>query len=181
VTGTLAAGYFGGGTNSSLANFGARGDFDLQVLWELKNLGMGNHALVKERRAENEVALLQLFQLQDRIAAEVVQAHAQAQESAARLHEAETGLTYAADSLQKNFEGLGQTRRAGEAVLLVIRPQEVVAAVQALAQAYSDFYAAAADHAIAQFRLYRALGQPAQALACEPSAVLPLPAVPAAP
>jgi hypothetical protein len=38
----------------------------------------------------------------------------------------------------------------------------VVAAVQALGQAYSDYYAAVADYNRGQFRLYRALGQPAQ-------------------
>jgi len=37
--------------------------------------------------------------------------------------------------------------------------------VQALAQAYTDFYAAVADYNRAQFRLYRALGHPAQCLA----------------
>jgi len=36
--------------------------------------------------------------------------------------------------------------------------------VQALAQAYLDYYGAVADANRAQFRLYRALGQPAQAL-----------------
>jgi hypothetical protein len=50
-------------------------------------------------------------------------------------------------------------------ILLAIRPQEVVAAIQALAQAYNDYYGAVADYNRAQFRLYRALRQPAQALA----------------
>ena len=39
-----------------------------------------------------------------------------------------------------------------------------VAAVQALAQAYGDYYAAVADYNRAQFRLYRALGRPAEAV-----------------
>ncbi|HEV8004017.1 MAG TPA: TolC family protein, partial [Planctomycetaceae bacterium] len=43
VTGTLAGGFYGGGTNDSMSNFGARLDLDLQVLWELKELGFGNH------------------------------------------------------------------------------------------------------------------------------------------
>jgi hypothetical protein len=37
--------------------------------------------------------------------------------------------------------------------------------VQALAQAYNDYYGAVADYDRSQFRLYRALGHPAQALA----------------
>jgi hypothetical protein len=46
----------------------------------------------------------------------------------------------------------------------VVRPQEVVAAVQALGQANADFHAAVADFNRAQFRLYRALGHPPAAL-----------------
>jgi hypothetical protein len=66
--------------------------------------------------------------------------------------------------VQKNFVGLGQTRGAGNLLQLVIRPQEAVAAVQALAVAYADYYATVADYNRGQFRLYRALGAPAQAL-----------------
>ncbi|WP_168219077.1 hypothetical protein [Limnoglobus roseus] len=54
-------------------------------------------------------------------------------------------------------------------MLLVFRPLEAVAAVTALDQAYRDYYQTVADHNRAQFRLYRVLGQPAQAL-CEPTA-----------
>jgi outer membrane protein TolC len=164
--GTLAGGYFGGGRNDDLSNFGARSDFDIQLLWELQNLGFGNQALVRERRAENHVALLELFRIQDRVAAEVAQAYALVQSAASRLGKAENGLKDAVDSANKNFAGLGQTRSAGgQAIILVIRPQEVVAAIQALALAYNDYYGAVADFNRAQFRLYRALGQPAQVLA----------------
>jgi outer membrane protein TolC len=162
VTGTLAGGTFGGGLNDSLNHFGARGDFDLQLLWEFQNLGFGNRARVAEQRAEHQLALLEAFRLQDRVAAEVVQAHAQVVSAAERSRDAEQGLKDALDSVEKNFEGLGQTKRAGNLVLLVVRPAEAVAAVQALATAYNDYYAATADFNRAQFRLYRALGQPAQ-------------------
>ena len=166
--GTLAGGYFGGGMNDKLSNFGARSDFDIQVLWEIQNLGFGNRALVDQRRAENRLSVLDLFRLQDQVAAEVAQAYAQARSAASRLGKAERGLQDAALSANKNFEGLGQTKTAGgKVIVLVIRPQEVVAAIQALAQAYNDYYGAGADYNRAQFRLYRALGQPAQALAAE--------------
>jgi outer membrane protein TolC len=165
VTGTLAGGAFGGGLNDQLSNFGARSDFDLQVLWELQNLGFGNRARVNERRAEHQLSLLEQFRIQDRVAAEVVQAHAQARTAAVRVQEAEIEVRNAVDSAEKNLEGLGQTRGAGNLILLVIRPQEAVAAVQALGQAYTDYYEAVADFNRAQFRLYRALGQPARLLA----------------
>ena len=170
VTGTLAGGLFGGGVNDDLGNFGARSDFDVQVLWELRNLGLGNRALVQQRRTENQLALLELFRTEDRIAAEVAQADAEARSAAARMDEAEAELREAVASAEKNLQGLGQTKAAGGVLILVIRPQEVVAAIQALAQAYTDFYAAVADYGRAQFRLYHALGQPAQAVAGEGAA-----------
>lgn len=167
VTGTLAGGLFGGGLNDDLSKFGGRFDLDLQVLWKVDNLGFGNQAAVRQRRAENQAAIFELFRTQDRIAGEVAQAYAQAQSAAARAKDAEEELRDALDSVNKNLEGLGQTRTAGNVLILVVRPQEVVAAVQALSLAYSDYYGAIADYNRAQFRLYHALGNPAQALTAE--------------
>lgn len=168
-TGTLAGGYFGGGFNDKLRDFSARSDFDIQVLWELQNLGLGNRARVKERRSENQLAMLELFRLQDRVAAEVVRAYAQVESALARVTDAESGLKDAVESADKNFQGLGQTKRlGGDLLLLVIRPQEVVAAIQALALAFNDYFGAVNDYNRAQFRLYRALGQPAQCVRVNP-------------
>src|SRR5262249_39770387 len=129
------------------------------------NLGLGNHALVRQREAENRLALLELFRTQDLVAAEVARAYAQAQSAAGRLSDAEAELQDAADSATRNMQGIGQTLDSGKVLVLAIRPQEVVAAIQALSQAYVDYYAAVADYDRAQFRLYHALGHPAQALA----------------
>jgi outer membrane protein TolC len=167
--GTLGAGLFGGGRNAYVGDFNGRVDIDLQVLWELQNLGFGNRARVQVQRAENQAALIDLFRVQDRVAAEVAQAYAEAQAAAARVTEAEVGLGEAIDSVEKNFEGLRQTRRIGEVVLLVVRPQEALASVQALTLAYNDYYGTVADYDRAQFRLYRAVGQPAQCLLDDPA------------
>ncbi len=165
VTGTLAYGTFGGGPNDRLGSFGSRMDIDLQVLWEFQNLGFGNKARVGERRAEYEAATLELFRTQDRVAAEVATAYAQAKAAADRMALAGPALKDAVDLVERSLEGLGQTRRVGDVLVLIVRPQEVVAAVQALGQANADFHAAVADYNRAQFRLYRALGHPAAALA----------------
>ncbi len=164
VTGTLGVGYFGGGANSSFSNGGIRSDFDLQVLWQLNNLGFGNQALVHQREAENRLAVVDLFRIQDRVAAEVAQAYAQAQQAARRVGVAERGLRSAMLSADKNLAALSQTKGVGAQMVTLVRPQEVVAAIQALGQAYADYYGAVADVNRAQFRLYRALGQPAQCL-----------------
>jgi outer membrane protein TolC len=161
----LAGGVFGGGENSTISNFSARSDWEVQLVWELQNLGLGNRARVRERRAEYEAALIDVFRIQDRVAAEVAQAFAQVQSARDRQVDAATGLREAQDTLAKSIEGMSQTRRAGDVTILIVRPSEAVQAVQALAQAYADFYAAVADYNRAQFRLYRALGHPAQCLA----------------
>jgi outer membrane protein TolC len=168
VTGTLAAGIFGGGPNSFIGNGGLRSDVDVQLLWQLDNLGFGNLARVHLREAENRLAVIDLFRTQDRVAAEVAQAYAQAQLADRRVAFAEQGVRAAAESAERNLLAMRQTKAVAEKgvpqLALVVRPQEVVASVQALAQAYADYYAAVGDANRAQFRLYRALGHPARCL-----------------
>jgi outer membrane protein TolC len=164
-SGTLGYGVFGGSGSGTASTFGSRFDVDLQLLWEFQAFGLTNRARVDERRAEHAAALLELFRTQDLIAAQVVRAFAEVRSSAERLNEAEPALREAVEVANRSIEGLGQTRRVGDALVLVVRPQEAVAAVQAFAQANVDFSAAVADYNRAQFRLYRALGHPAQCLA----------------
>jgi outer membrane protein TolC len=160
--GTLGAGAFGGGRHDELRDFGARSDFDIQVIWELQNLGFRNWALVRERRSEYQLALLESLRLQDRVAADVVQAYDQGQGAASRVREAERGLKDAVYSVTENLKSVSEPKRVGNLDVPVIRPQEATAAIQALVKAYFDYYGAVADFNRAQFRLYRALGQPAQ-------------------
>jgi outer membrane protein TolC len=182
VTGTLAGGVFGGGPNDRIANGGFRGDLDFQILWQLDNLGFGNHSRIRQRQAENRLSIIDLFRLQDRVAAEVAQAYAQAQTAARRADLAEKGLRAALASADKNLVALGQTKQTGGVVQTLVRPQEAVAAVQALGQAYIDYYGAVADYDRAQFRLYRAMGHPVQALAGSATNCSPIrPAAGAAP
>jgi outer membrane protein TolC len=159
--GTLSTGVFGGGLDSRVDHLGTRNSYDVQVLWELEGLGFGNRAAVREREAENRGAILELLRTQDRVAADVVQAHSQATRSAARVKLAADGLTEAAQTVKTHLDAINQTRRVGDTLVLIFRPQEAVAAVQALDQAYRDYFGAVADANRAQFRLYRALGHPA--------------------
>src|SRR5262249_56476091 len=126
------------------------------------------------------------FRTQDRVAAEVTQAHAQLVSAAKRVGRTELELRNAAESANLNYAGSKNTRRIGNVDVLVIRPQEVLQSVQAVAQAYSDYYGAVADYNRAQFRLYRAIGRPAQQLAgdggaCPAPAPTPLPRAARAP
>jgi outer membrane protein TolC len=166
----LAGGYFGGGRNDFVGNFGPRFSVDIQAVWEVQNLGLGNRAVTREREAEQREALLRLTRTQEMVAAEVVQAHAQLRRSTNRLKAAEDGVANAVETAEKNLKGLVPGKRVGDQLVLVFRPQEAVAAVAALDQAYRDYYSAVGDQNRAQFRLYRALGHPAQSLASTPTA-----------
>ena len=110
----LAGGYFGGGVNDFVGNFGGRFSVDLQAVWEFQNLGFGNRASVREREAESRQALLQLLRTQDRVTAEVVQAHAQVRRAANRVKAAEEGVANAAETAEKNLQGLVPGKRVGD-------------------------------------------------------------------
>ncbi len=159
--GTLGAGVFGGGANESISKFGVRIDYDVQLVWQLDNLGFGYKAKVAEKRSDHEVSQLEFARLQDRIVAEVGTALAQVRSAEARATSAEGELKEALNSAEKNFASLKEMEKIGKLVVLVVRPQEAVASVQALGQAYFDYYGSIADFNRAQFRLYRALGNPA--------------------
>ena len=98
------------------------------------------------------------------MAAEVAQAHARSQEASLRLKLAEKGIQLAVESTDKNFIAFSQVKRVGEVNQMVVRPLEVIASLQTLAQSYVDYYTALADYNRSQFQLYRALGYPAQYL-----------------
>ncbi len=56
---SMAFGAFGGGSGSQLNNFGVRSDWEVQAMWELRNLGLGNLASVRRRQAEYSVAQME--------------------------------------------------------------------------------------------------------------------------
>jgi hypothetical protein len=124
--------------------------------------------LVHERQGEQRQAMVELFRIQDQVAAEVAQAYAQAEAAEARIKQAEYGLAAAEISFDGNLKGLSETVRAGDQLQLVIRPQEVTAALLQLQQAYNNYYTSINDYNRAEFRLYHALGYPAQRLTHSP-------------
>lgn len=171
----IAGGLYGGGINDDMQNFGTRFSINLQAVWEFQNLGFGNQALVRERQAEQRRALLELQRVQELIMAEITQAHAQLVRASKRVTIAEEGITHAIATADKNLEGLGQTKRLGEQLVLIFRPQEAVASVSALDLSYREYYQAVADHNRAQFRLYRAIGHSGSDLCLTPQTPKPLP------
>ena len=66
------------------------------------------------------------------MAADVTRAQARLQSAAARVSQADRALRTAIITFNGNFEGLQQTTRFGDVLVLVNRPQEVVFALQLL-------------------------------------------------
>jgi len=172
----IQAGIFGIGPNNKLNQWTGRDDVSLQVMWELEACGIGNLARIKEQRGEQSRAIIELFKVQDRVAADVTRAQARLQSAAARVGQADRTLRASVIAFNGNYDGLQQTTRFGDVLVLVFRPQEVVFALQRMKTAFDEYFTTVAEYNRAQFELFRALGYPARELAAlrPPGDLLPV-------
>jgi outer membrane protein TolC len=176
TTGLLAAGNFSAGANQLLNSNGSRMDIEVAAVWELQNAGAGNVGLIRQRKAEQDLAAIELNRIVFRVKSDVAQAVARFQTARIRVVETEEGVRQAVESADKNFIGLRETARpAGELLRLVIRPQEVVQAIEAMSVAYQQYAAAVNEYNAGQFEVYRALGQPAQWITSQADSGAPAP------
>jgi outer membrane protein TolC len=153
---SYAGGGFGGGQNAFFGNFNTRGDVTVSLFWELRGLGVADLAAVDRASAERKTADIDLVRVQAQVANDVVasvKARAAASEAMA---EARESVTEAVESLGLNLTNI----RRGAGLPGATRPIEVLQPIQALAQSRADYLDAVLAYNRAQFRLYRALGQP---------------------
>ena len=165
--GDLMGGVFGSGAHGAGNPWLAREDVSVGLVWELKNLGLGNRALVRERQGEQQQLLVELFRIQDQVAAEIARAHVQVRSAASRVTSAESGLREAGLAYDGSVGELGKVERAGDVEVLVRRAFEVIDALRSLSTAYDTYFLSINDYNRAQFQLYRSLGCPAEILTCE--------------
>ncbi len=158
----IQAGIFGLGPNSSLNQWAGRMDLSYQALWELQGFGLGNLALIKEQRGEQSKAIIELFRAQDTVAGDVTRALAHLQSATARVGQADRALRTAIVTFNGNYEGLRQTHRFGDVLVLVNRPQEAVFALQLLKIAFDEYFTTVSEYNRFQFELFHALGYPAR-------------------
>ena len=151
-----SGGGFGGGVNSFFGDFSGRSDVDVNLFWEIQNLGLADRAIAKQSAAKQHVAILEMMKVQDRVAAEVVAAERGRMAASRQLREASRALPEAEASLALNTKNI----RAGAGLPGATRPIEVLQPIQALAQARADYLDSVLAYNRAQFRLFRALGQP---------------------
>ncbi len=152
-----SGGGFGGGANAFFGDFSARSDVDVNLYWELQNLGFADRAIAKQRAAQQRTAHLGFLKIQDRVAAEVVGAEKQRIAAARRMAAASRAVPEAEASLALNLTNI----RRGAGLPGATRPIEVLQPIQALAQARIDYLDAVLAYNRSQFRLQRALGRPA--------------------
>ncbi len=167
-----SAGGFGGGEGSFLGNFDGRSDFDALAVWELRNLGLGNRSVQRERSSQHRQAHLVYTQIQDQVVAEVTRAYKQVQSRKDQIEQARIQVKSAAAALPLNFNGIrGRELRAIEA-------QQAIAA---LATARQRYLSSVIDYDRAQFVLLRAIGRPPESPVADqpshnPQSVPPVPA-----
>jgi len=172
----IQAGIFGIGPNTSLNQWDGRVDVSLQLIWQLEGFGIGNLARIKQQRGEESGAIIQFYRTQDRVAAEVSEAQARLQSATARVSQANRALRTAVITFNGNFEGLRQTTRFGDVLVLVNRPQEAVYALVLMKLAIDEYFTTVAEYNRAQFELFHALGYPASEIANlrPPGEILPV-------
>jgi outer membrane protein TolC len=172
----LMGGVFASGAHGDANPTGARDDVGVGLVWGLDNLGLGNRALVRERRAEQRQVLVDLFRLQDIVAAEIARAHAGVESASVRVTTAETGLQESQLAYTGTLEELGKVTQVEDVKVLRRRTFEVIDALRALLGAYDNYFLSVGDYNRAQFRLYRALGYPAGIVECErtPGPIVPV-------
>jgi outer membrane protein TolC len=187
----FSAGTFGGGSNlvaqpggfptgtatfqgPRFGSFDGREDVDVVVYWTLRNLGIGNVAIVREARARHEMSRLEEVVILDRVRTEVATAYARTHARFAQLKIAEQAI----ETSKRGFEA-DLRRTKGLAGL----PLEVLDNLRLLGLSRLSYLQAITDYNRAQFELYVALGQPpADVLARPiPADLVPPPALPATP
>ncbi len=161
----IQAGIFGIGPNSSLNQWRGRADLSYQPLWQLEAFGIGNLARIKAARGMQSMAIIEFYKTQDMVAGDVTRAQARVQSAAARVLQADRALRTGIITFNGTFEGLKQTTRLGNVLVLVNRPQEAVFALQLLNIAFDEYFTTVSEYNRAQFELFRALGYPAREVA----------------
>jgi hypothetical protein len=171
----IEAGVYGVGSGGKLNQWSGRDDFSPEVMFTAYSMGLGNAGMVKEQRGRASQQIVELFRVQDAVAADVTRAQADVQSAAGRVVQAERQLQAALRNYNGNYEGLRQTTRLGNVLIQAFRPQEVVFALQLLKTAYDNYFMTVAEYNTAQFELFHALGYPARDLSLARSPGEPVP------
>ncbi len=150
----FSAGAFGGGSNLSeplMGRFAGRTDFDIRLVWTIMNLGDGNVARWRKRRAEVGAAIGEQSVMANKVRKEVAQALATLKARANQIEAARIQLAAAESGFNEDFSRARQN---------LGRPIEVLDNLELLVEARINLILAMTEYNQAQFALFVALGSP---------------------
>ena len=121
----------GFGHSGRILHFDTRTDFDVSLIWQVQNLGLGNRAEIHGQEAVRRQAMVSNMQVRDRVIAQIVETQQQAIDQRRRLGITRSSLFDAEGkpvgpvfrSLRLNFERI----RSGDG-----RPLEVLDSIRSL-------------------------------------------------
>jgi outer membrane protein TolC len=132
-------------------SFAGRQDFDAVLFWSIRNLGVGNLALVRLAQSNLRSDQLRGVEVLDRVRTEVAVAYARTHARFAQIGTSELALKASQNAFREDF---ARTRNA------VGLPIEVLDSLRLLGRSRYSYLDAIVDYNRAQFELYVALGQP---------------------
>ena len=132
--------------------------------------------MIKGSGRSESLAIIDYSDAQDTVAEEVNRSHARLQSAAVRVVQADRALRTGIITFNGTIEGLKQTSRFADVLVLISRPQEAVYALQLLQVAFDEYFTTVAEYNRAQFELFHALGYPARGGrgSARPGEVLPV-------
>ncbi|WP_406695831.1 TolC family protein [Singulisphaera sp. Ch08] len=150
----FGGGVMGGGSNivpPSVGNFAGRTDFDVRLFWTFQNLGLGNLAIQKQRRASIGQAIGDQSRMINSIRREVAASKALVMTTRERIDATRHQLETSEEGFLADLDRLRNT---------VGRPIELTNSLELLAQARIDHVRAIIENNRAQLRLFVSLGSP---------------------
>ncbi len=147
----MSAGAFGGGVGSTLNRLDGRSDFDAMLVWEVRNLGLGEKAARRASASRYRQSVMSAHQVQDQIAADVKNAWHRVDAGRQQLVIAQENVNDAVRVLELNLNRI----RGLEGL-----PLEAVQALNAVTTTRMSLLRAIVEYNQAQAMLLRAIGRP---------------------
>jgi outer membrane protein TolC len=129
----------------------SRQDLDVMAYWTLRNLGVGNRALIEATASRLRSADFEEMIALDLVRSQVASAYAATHARFARIRACELAIQASTEAFREDL-----TRAAA----LEGRPLETVDSLRLLYRSRTEYLDAILDYNEAQFRLYVALGKP---------------------
>ena len=147
----VSGGAFGGGVGSNIGNLNGRSDVDAMLVWEVRNLGLGERAARREAGSRYRQRVLSAHQIQDQIAADVRSAWHQVNAGRQQFAVARQNVEDASRVLELNLERI----RGLEGL-----PLEAIQALNAVSDSRMTLLQTIVRYNRAQASLLRAIGRP---------------------